>query len=143
MKIKNFILVLLMVFSVSAAYASSAENESINGITTTSGVTTATVATMTLTDGDAGYADAQIVVRNTANGDTSIMEILAPVKRPAGSGASVVSLATSLSLTGNASLIGATATIDASGNDIRVRVTGVLFTNIEWLVRLSVLDLHQ
>lgn len=107
-------------------------------VSTTDAATTATVASFTIPSGSAFFAKAAVIGRNTSTGDMTRAELTHQGKNVAGTLSLVGSLGTPLVLGGDAGLATCTAIIDSSGTSIRVRVSGVALTTIEWMTELRV-----
>lgn len=115
----------------------------ITGVVTTSGITPATVVTHTMAAPSAAtyLAEVSIIGRETTTGDLATAKIGAAFKWDGEGAASQIGAATNiLALIASASLATCVVTIDNSGASIRVRVTGVALTGIEWYAELKVYE---
>jgi hypothetical protein len=81
---------------------------------------------------DGCSVNARCVISGKQAGNTVAGEVLAVFRRTAGTLAQVGAAAGIGTLFSDAALANSTVTIDASGNLIRVRVTGVVATTIDW-----------
>lgn len=104
---------------------------------TTDALTAATVVSYTLPTNTVVGVDAHIVGKDTAN--NSVYAVVVSAATRSGAGASQIGSPISLfTAIASAGLSGSVITIDVSGNDIRVRVNGVLATTIDWLAELTI-----
>ncbi len=106
------------------------------GSVSTSGAVTSTASSYTVPSAVTVRADARITGRATT-GDSITLEVGALVKNVSGT-VSLVGAAFAIGVTqADAAITTATATIDVSGNDLRVRVTGVALIDIDWQTHLQ------
>lgn len=107
-------------------------------VQTTDAATTTTVATFTVPTGTSIRARAIVIGRSAANVSIS-REIAMTAADVAGTLAQDGTTDVTLPINGNATLAAtATITMDVSGNTIRVRVTGLIATTINWYARVDV-----
>ncbi len=115
--------------------------DTISGTTTTTDAATAsTVCTFTVPENSNVLIEASLVGKDTGTGDIATAKTEHRAKR-GGGGASLVGSAVDLvtfTLGSDAGLSTCAITIDASGNDIRLRVNGVAATTIDWLGHLVI-----
>lgn len=111
--------------------------DQIRATATTTNGTQTTVGTYTLPTNCSSYVDAIIQGRNTSTGDMIAMRLGGMAKRLTGNSSQVGSIGNILATQSDLALILASATIDVSGTDIRIRVTGLAATSIEWMVVLN------
>lgn len=106
----------------------------------TVGVTTTTVLEMPLVDGCSYHITASVVGRAT-DGSTITANRFAGAKRVSGT-ASLVDVVVSLITATDLSLSGSVITMDVddTAKTIRVRVTGVALTTIDWWGKISALE---
>jgi hypothetical protein len=105
----------------------------------TTDATQTTAATFTTRSNKAYKAIAKIIATETADFDEIGDYWLEAAFKNDGGTLSLVGSVRSIH-TANESTAGWDATIDASGSDIRVRVTGAADTAITWLVQLEVIE---
>lgn len=101
-------------------------------VSTTDAATTTTVVSYTVAGNAAFHAEAVVIGRNTSNGDMTSARLVAKLSRVSGTLSGIGSVLSVVTLGGAVGLATCTATIDVSGDTIRVRVTGVVATTIEW-----------
>lgn len=107
---------------------------------TTDGVTVTTVCTFTVPLNSNIMLSASLVGKETTTGDIATAKVDHRAKR-AGGGASMVGSAVdqvTFAAGSDAALNASVITIDVSGNDVRLRVTGVAATTIDWFGTLIV-----
>lgn len=109
--------------------------------TNTTDGTQTTAATFTTRSNHAYGVTAKITATETADFDEQAFYVrYALFKNDGGTLALVGSIATTATIESTA---GWDVTLDASGSDIRVRVTGASSTAITWLVNLEVIEVGQ
>jgi len=115
--------------------------DQFNGIATTTDATVTTLASFTLTANGSYHVYGTVLARNTSTGVIgSTLMFYGSFKRVAGTTTSVSLPAITLA----ANEVGAWAVvtpvvIDNSGDVIRIRVTGVAATTIDWLADFTIL----
>lgn len=111
-----------------SAYAGS-ESVRATGAVRTTDATVTTLFTYTIADNHLGWIEATIVGRDEAGTHRALYRRAVRIHRQ-GAGAVIGTVQTPYT---DESSAGWDATIDASGNDIRVRVTGAAGVNISWV----------
>lgn len=104
----------------------------------TTDATGTTLGTFQLPVGSVGFAKATIVARESSAGTSSGWQIAGAAKHLAGNAAIIGSVQSLVAV--QQDLLAATwiATLDAAGNDIRIRITGQAATTIDWMAELEV-----
>jgi hypothetical protein len=101
-------------------------------VLTTTDATTTTLTSYTLPDEATAWIESTIILRNDSDNSGATIKVGATVSRNGGSATLQGSVQTILAISGAAGLLTATATIDTSSNDFRIRVTGIAATDIVW-----------
>ncbi len=81
---------------------------------------------------------AYIEAYSAAAGDAKVFQLAGGIERIAGGAVILGSVLNLITAQGTAGATTWAATMDVSGNDVRVRVTGALATTIEWRTRIVV-----
>lgn len=104
--------------------------------TQTTDATVTTVATFPMQDNSAVFVTADVTAKTNATAGCKAFKVVALARRHATGGATIVGTPTDLTggALADAALATAAVTVDGSTNDIRVRVTGVAATTINWNV---------
>lgn len=109
-----------------------------SGVAATTDATVTTVATFTIpADSVAAFIECRLVGRDSSNNPVGCT-ITGVFKRVSGT-TSLVSAAggtIGVALAGAAGLLTSLVTLDASGTDARIRVAGVVATNIDWFAEM-------
>ena len=102
----------------------------------TPGATETTLMAYTLLDESLYTITAHVVAKSTG-GDAKMFTITGAFKRTGGGGDTTMgSILNVVTPQGDVGAALWAATLDVSGNDVRVRVTGVALTTIDWLCRI-------
>ena len=115
--------------------------DSFNGVATTTDATVTTLASFALTANGTYHVTGTVVARNTSSGVSGSTALCsATFKRVSGT----TTLVTLQAVVLVANEVGAWAvaspvTIDNSGDTIRIRVTGIAATTIDWLADFTIL----
>lgn len=120
--------------------AVSADNASVTIVSTTDATQT-TCGTYTIALATVVNITAFIEAYSAAAGDAKVFQLVGGIERIAGGAVVLGSILNLIAAQGTAGATTWAATMDVSGNDVRVRVTGALATSISWRVRLAV-DVH-
>lgn len=107
-------------------------------VNTTDALTQQTAVSYPVPANAAYYAEYTLVGRDTTSGDTVAAKGSAVLNRVSGTLAVIGSVTSVLPMTGTAAIVASTSTLDVSGDNIRVRVNGVIAKTIEWLVDLRI-----
>lgn len=113
--------------------------DSQTAVVTTTDATVTTILSWTIPDGSSAYVEATIIGRDSS-GNTTIKKIAACVKRNSGNASMVSSVQIIVPLVADVALLTVVATLDVSSPSVRVRVTGVIATTIEWFCELKVIS---
>lgn len=104
-----------------------------NDAIATSNNTQQTIQYYTVTQNSSGYFTANIIARRRSDGATKIWKISAVYKRETGNTSLTYSILDTLgSIPDLSTLLFCTATVDTSGADARMRVSGLIGTDIDW-----------
>lgn len=101
--------------------------------------TVTTLATYAVPDNAIVRVEVEIVARRPSNGDSAVYRRAVGVKRHGGGGATLVGAVQDAHTAED--VAGWDATLDVSGNDLRVRVTGEAAATIEWRSRMRLVVL--
>ncbi|AUX42640.1 uncharacterized protein SOCE26_040730 [Sorangium cellulosum] len=112
------------------------------GVAVTENATTATAASYAVPDDTVAHVAAVVVARNRSTGDSAVFRRTVGVKRHDSGPATLVGAVQTFGSDGEDAAASAwDVTLDTSGNDVRVRVTGAASTNVSWFAHLEV-DTH-
>lgn len=111
----------------------------IQGSAQTVGIQTVTIATYTLPSSVAVMCTAKVVGKDTTTFDGVIAQVMGAANKAAGGAALVGTVQNLVTAQISAALSGAVVTMDVSGNDVRVRATGVLNKTVDWYANLEIM----
>ncbi len=111
--------------------------DNVRGTIITTDDTATTLASWTVPDDSSVVVQATVVARNTSTGAIAGFYKFAAGKNVGGNVSLVGSILDIISAIKDLSMLTASCTLDVSGTDIRVRVTGIAATTIEWMVALT------
>ena len=105
----------------------------------TSNGTTATVDSFTMSDGEAGYDFAvTVTAKDNATGGYYRQDHRVSYTRTGSGAPTIQGTLITANTVATGSIAAATATLDVSSNDLRVRVTGIAGTTVEWTSTMTV-----
>lgn len=102
------------------------------GSITTTDATQTTAFTYILPPNSGATFNCNITLRDTANKKTAGLVIMACINDNAGTSALEGSVQTLVPIFGNVALVTALGTFDVSSNIVRLRITGILATTLDW-----------
>lgn len=116
--------------------------DAFNGVATTTDATVTTLASITLSANGTYHIFGTVVSRNTSSGVSgSTLMCFGTFKRVAGTTTSVSLPAITLAANEVGSWAVATpVAIDNSGDTIRIRITGIVATTIDWIGDFTILN---
>lgn len=117
--------------------ATKAFEQKLATVQTTDGTTT-TCGTYTLPTATVINITAFIEAYSSAAGDAKVFQVTGGIERIAGGAVILGSILNLITAQGTAGATTWTATMDVSGNDVRVRVTGAVATTVDWMARLEI-----
>lgn len=103
----------------------------------TTNATQSTLVSLTLPEGSSSHVVAEVLAQ-LANGDTAVLELHVGAKRVGAGNAALLDVVSVPLFHKDVALALVQATIDASGSDLRLRVTGLAGTTIDWAGRMEV-----
>lgn len=104
----------------------------------TTDATVTTLGTVQLPAGSVGFAKSTIVAREASVGTSSGWQIAGAAKHLAGNAAIIGSIQSLVAVQQDVLAATWVATLDAAGNDVRIRITGQIGTTIDWMAELEV-----
>ena len=114
--------------------------DKIKALVQTTDATQTTLCSFTIPSNSSAVVRATISLRNTANNDTAAIMIVGTFKNNAGTVTLEGSVTSLLAIMGSAGLLTALSTMDVSGTNIRIRVTGIIATTIDWQVEANMIN---
>lgn len=111
--------------------------DQVRGTIITTDGTQTTLASWTVPEDSSVAIQANIIARNTSTGAIAAFYKFSGGKNVGGVVSLVGSILDVVSAIKDLAMLTASCTFDTSGTDIRVRVTGIAATNIEWMVSLT------
>lgn len=105
----------------------------MNNLIQTSGNSTTTILEREIADATSGMGFANLVVRRLSDAATKAFTLRFTYKKETGAITVAINPLDAVGSAGDlVSLLLVTATVDVSGSNVRVRVTGLLSTNLIW-----------
>ena len=108
-------------------------------VVTTTDATTTTLLSWEIPDNSSAYVEASIVGKDSS-GNTASRKVSACVKRVSGTASMVGTVQLIVPLIADAALLTVVMTMDVSSPVVRVRVTGIISTTIEWFCMFEILN---
>lgn len=106
-------------------------------VASTADATTATLATIALDDETLTDFTVKVLAKKNTDDEAAVFNLSMAYVRTGGGGPIAVGSPTSADFRSTAGFAALAATIDFSGNDARVRITGLAATNIEWTAEVQ------